>query len=335
MDSPEFETLEEQPEHEEPTELNTGHYEVTETSLPAPDQSRPGDVHHEEEAADAEANGALEGPFDHHLEITEEIDDFEAVNNGEQRGFTEKSPTNATDEVDPPAESTHNLGPEDAGIEPNHTEYQEDIDEIVNDDLDDNPPEQAPAAEQHVESVDANDETASSGTVEAEANDNHEEQLEENFEQGDSHLEQYVNGSDHPGHEFNEFHAQDGQNFQTFETKPESSALNEHEDDLLDLGPEIQEQPSISQLDFTDKVDETEIQDLEDNEDLFDGVDASTDQTLDNTQGDDEDDLYAFLPPATPAKTRSAKRKVEAADEDEFDLLDDTETPDKKRRRPS
>jgi hypothetical protein len=335
MDSPEFEPLEAQPEYEEPAERNTDHYEVTETSLLSPDQSRPGDVHHEGKAADAEASGALEGQKEHHLAITEEVDEFEAVNSGEQRGLKDNSPTNATDEVDPRDESTHNLVPEDAGIEPTRTEYQEDIDEIANDDLDDNPQEQAPAAEQSVESVNANDETASSGTVEAEANDNQEEQVEENFEQGDDHLEQHVDGSDHPGDEFNEFHAQDEQNSQTFESKPKSSALNEHGDDLLDLGPEIPEQPSTSQLDFTDKVDETEIQDLEDNEDLFDGVDASTDQTLDNTQGDDEDDLYAFLPPATPAKTRSAKRKVEAADEDEFDLLDDTETPDKKRRRPS
>jgi len=99
--------------------------------------------------------------------------------------------------------------------------------------------------------------------------------------------------------------------------------------DLLDLGPEDQEQPPLLETNSAT----TEDEDFDDHEDLI--AEADADKTLDHTQEDqDEDDLDVFVPPATPRMTRSSKRKAEVDDEDEFGLLD-IETPDKKRRRPS
>lgn len=193
--------------------------------------------------------------------------------------------------------------------------------------------EQVPVAEGDVEAADAKDETASSGTVEAEITANQEQHLVENLEQADNHFEQYDDDIDQPSHESKGLNTHD-QHLQISETGVEEFVSNEPEGDLLDLPPEAQDQSSSHQLDLADKIDETDFQYVEDNQDLFNEGDSSTDQTLDNTQGDDEDDLDVFLPPATPAKTTSTKRKVEADDEDDFGLLD-TETPEKKRRRPS
>lgn len=338
MDSPDIEGLEEPQEHEgEPIDHNAAHYEATETGLLAPELSELDYADHGEDGADAEANETIEGREEDHLDTTGQTDSLEAPSNEEQRGIADTDPQQETQRLDTSTAPTEGAGPDDEGIEPSNTEYQEDIDEVANEDHDDITQEPGPAAEQNVDTVSANDETTSSGTVEAEVRDHQEEHFEETFEQDDNHLQAFGDDGNQPDHDFKTNEARDEHIAQTSNSNSNSTdpkGNEEHEDDLLDLGPEDQEQPSTNQLDSTDKVDEAEFQDLEDNEDLFDEADASTDQTLDNTQGDEQDDLDAFLPPTTPTKTRSAKRKVEADDEDVFDLLD-TETPDKKRTRPS
>ena len=335
MDSPEIEVFEEQQEfQEEPTGQKTTHLDVVETHVSAPEQSGPELANNREEAADIEASESLEARQAGHLGTTEDVDDSQLVNNEAQKEITNFEAPQESQEVDTYTGATDNIRSGESGIEPSRTEYEEDIDEFANEDHDATLQEQLPASEQH-EHVGINDGTASSGTVEAEVRDSHEDQENDDH---DDHLEHFGNNSDYPGHELNETEAQDEQNIENHETKSSGPASDvheeDHEDDLLDLGPEDLEPPSNNQLDSTTKVDETGSKDIQDNEDLFDEEDASTDQTLDNTQVEDEDDLKAFLQPATPTKTGSAKRKVVADDEDDFGLLD-TETPDKKRRRPS
>lgn len=337
MDSPEFEAAEERPEYDASTEHNTDHVDVADASLPAPERSMPADAYDEEEVADAETTDTVAGQKDDHLEITEQADQTEPVENVAQRYIIDERATNESAEAEPPTGFSHDFGADDAGIEPASTEYHEDIDEVANEGLGHSLEEQLTAAEQHVETFGATDESASSGTIEAEITADEEThieetQIEEIFDQNSNHSK-YDDGSDQHAHESNRAPAQQD-HIRTFETAAACPILNEHDDDILDLESEDQEQSSVHQLDFDEKVDETEFRNVEDNENLFDEDDASTDETLDHTQGDDEDDLDLFLPAATPAKTRSTKRKVDADDEDEIDLLD-TETPDKKRRRPS
>ena len=338
MDSPEIEVFEEQQEfQEEPTGQKTTHLDIVETHVSAPDQSGPELANDRKEAADIEASESLEARQAGHLETTEDVDDSQFVNNEAQREITNSEALQEPQEVDTYTGATDNIRSGDSGIEPSRLEYEEDIDEFANEDHDATLQEQLPASEQ-LDHVGINDGTASSGTVEAEVRDSHEDHYQENFDHHDDHLEHFGNNSDYPGHDLNETEAQDEQNIENLETKSSGPASDvheeDHEDDLLDLGPEDQEPPSNNQPDSATKVDETGSQDVQDSEELFDEEDASTDQTRDNTQVEDEDDLNAFLQPATPTKTGSAKRKVVADDDDDFGLLD-TETPDKKRRRPS
>lgn len=334
IDSPEYEAAEDQPEYEERTKPVTNYREAVETSLPALDRSTLEDAHDEEEAAaDADASEPLEGRNNDHLDITEENDHPAAFDSEERGDITDNRSAQEPDVIGLTAELSRDLDADDAGIDPALTEYEEDVDEVTNEDAHHSMQEQVPVAEGDVEAADAKDETASSGTVEAEITANQEQHLVENLEQADNHFEQYDDDIDQPSHESKGLNTHD-QHLQISETGVEEFVSNEPEGDLLDLPPEAQDQSSSHQLDLADKIDETDFQYVEDNQDLFNEGDSSTDQTLDNTQGDDEDDLDVFLPPATPAKTTSTKRKVEADDEDDFGLLD-TETPEKKRRRPS
>ena len=336
-DSPELEIFEEQEEfQEEPSDQGNTHLDIVDTHVSAPEQSEPEIANNDEEAANVEASDSLEARQADHLHTTGYVDDSQSFDNEEHRDITNSEDPKKLKELGPFSGATEKIHSGELGIE-SHTEYKEDIDEFAHEDHGGTLQEQNPAFEKE-DNVGMNDGTASSATVEAEVKDSHEDHYQEDLEHDDDHLEHFGYDDDYPGHVFDEIEAQVGQNIETAETNSSGFALREHEEDheadLLDLEPEHQEPPSNNQPDSETKVDETGSQDFEDNEDLFDEEDASTDQTLDNTQVEDEDDVNAFLQPATPTKAGSAKRKVVADDEDDFGLLD-TETPDKKRRRPS
>lgn len=223
---------------------------------------------------------------------------------------------------------------DEQGVEPSNTEYQEDIDEAVNDeDQDQLPQEHEQSDDDDFETHSANDETASPGTVEAENEDEVEEHLDdmENFNEvpaehtaldveNDRRALAVLEVSDeHP------LRSMENGNIVTDPLQLEEADA----DDLFELAPEDEEQPPISGTNSANVKGE----DFDENGELFAEADASTDRTLDHAQ-DDEDDPDALVLPPTPAKAQSSKRKAEVDDEDDFDLLE-IETPDKKRRRPS
>jgi hypothetical protein len=334
-ESPEMEPLEHQQSFvEEHVEDEAVYHESTEAALTAQEQTVASHAEHDDVAPDAEATEHVVIRADEPLEQTETTDNRAAENVEEYDGIPKLFQSEDTEAPVPSTTHADDTVHDDDGIQPSNTEYQEDIDDMVNQDEDQLLQEDEQPDEDDFATHDTNDENISSGTVEAEIEGKPEEYFDDMNNFDELHAEPTAldeNNTAAPA-EVEASDQEPSRSMQSHGIGDDPVHFEEADaDDLLDLGPEDQEQPPRLEANSAT----TEDEDFDDNEDLIAEADASTDKTLDHAQEDqDEDDLDVFVPPATPRMTRSSKRKAEVDDEDDFGLLD-IETPDKKRRRPS
>jgi hypothetical protein len=332
-ESPEMEPVEHQQSFvEERVEDEAVYHESTEAAPTAQEQTAASHPEHDDVAADPEATEHVAIQADEALEQTETTDNRAAEDVEEYDGIPKLFQGEDTEALDPLTAHTEDTVHDDNGIQPSNTEYQEDIDDIVNQDEDQLLQEDEQTGEDDFATHGTNEETAGSGTVEAEIEGKPEEYRDDmnNFDEVHAETTALDENDTTAAAEVEASGQEPPQSMQNPGIGAEPVHFEETDANvLLDLGPDDQDLPPLLETNSAT----TEDEEFDGHEDLI--AEADADKTLDNTQEDqDEDDLDVLVPPATPRMTRSSKRKAEVDDEDEFSLLD-IETPDKKRRRPS
>ena len=340
MDSPEFDPLQDQHFYAELVPENDAARDEATGSVLSPLEQRELDyTEQDDHADDAEPVETVEGQAGENLKVTGTADNHEAIDDVQSEDGVDPDQQQDGQQLDLKATYFDNTFVDEGGIQPAATEYQEDIDETADEEIYDHAAlEQQAIGGESPHELSTNDEITSSGTIEGEVGSQREEPLEETDQVEEAHIEPDITGD---GNDLGisgvvessaEVYVEHPRHMGSLNQSEDPLHLEDDiEDDLLDLGPEEQDQPPISDQNSTAKIEGENSEDIDEPEDLFAEEDTSTDQTLDHILEDDEN---VFPLPVTPAKIRSSKRKVESDDEDEFGLLL-LDTPDKKRRRPS